>query len=93
MERNLTDKPPRKVASRFELAASRMADAWLHAGAVTVSADDLRIAREFLEQTGWIVQEAGGGLMRLARRRGGAEHELTRQGVVLLALRRLAGRG
>ena len=77
MDHDVTRKTPRKVASRFELAASRMAEAWLEAGTVTVSADDLRVAREFLTQTGWTVREARGGLLRLARKRGGPVREMT----------------
>jgi hypothetical protein len=42
VDQNVTRKKPRKIISRFELAASRMAEAWLEAGEVTVSADDLR---------------------------------------------------
>jgi len=92
VDHDVTGKKPRKVASRFELAASRMAEAWLEAGAVTVSADDLRVVREFLTQTGWTVREARGGLLRLARKRGGPVREMTREAVVLFALRGLAER-
>lgn len=93
MDQDVTRKKPRKVVSRFELAASRMAEAWLEAGAVTVSADDLHVAREFLTQTGWTVREARGGLLRLTRKRGGPVREMTREAVVLFALRGLAERG
>ena len=92
MDQDVTKKKPRQVVSRFELAASRMAGAWLKAGMITVSADDLRVAREFLTQTGWTVREVSGGLVQLARRRGGPVHRMTREAVVLFALRDLAAR-
>ena len=53
MDHDVTRKKPRKVASRFELAASRMAEACLEAGAVTVSADDL-LSAFLLEHQGLI---------------------------------------
>jgi hypothetical protein len=92
VDQNVTRKKPRKVLSRFELAASRMAEAWLEAGAVIVSPDDLRVAREFLTHTGWTVREVSGGLLQLARKRGGPVHRMTREKVVLFALRDLASR-
>jgi len=92
VDQDVTKKKPRKVVSRFELAASRMAGAWLEAGAITVSPDDLRVAREFLTHTGWMVREVNGGLLQLARRRGGPARQMTREGVVLFALRGLAER-
>ena len=92
MDHDVTKKKPRKVASRFELAAPRMAEAWLEAGTITVSADDLQVAREFLTQAGWTVREARGGLLSLGRKRGGPVREMTREAVVLFALRGLAER-
>jgi hypothetical protein len=93
VDQDVTRKKPRKVVSRFELAASRMAEAWLEAGAVTVSADDLRVAREFLTHTGWTVREVRGGFLQLARKRGGLVREMSPEAVVLFALRGLAERG
>jgi hypothetical protein len=92
VDHDVTSKKPRKVASRFELAASRMAEAWLEAGAVTVSADDLQVAREFLTHTGWTVREVQGGILQLTRGRGGPVREMTREAIVLFALRGLAER-
>jgi hypothetical protein len=92
VDTNVTEKPPKKVVSRFELAASRMADAWLRAGRVTVSREDLRIARDFLEQAGWVVRDLGCGLVELAAKRGGPSREMSFEALVLLAMRRLAGR-
>ena len=91
MDTNVTEKPPKKVVSRFELAASRMADAWLRTGRVTVSREDLQIARDFLEQTGCVIRDVGCGLVELASKRGGPSQEMTFEALVLLAMRRLAG--
>jgi hypothetical protein len=91
VEQNVVEERPKTVASRFELAASRMAEQWLSAGHMSVSAGDLRIAREFLEQTGITVEETPGVLIRLTHRDGRTQ-EMTREGAVMLALRRLAGR-
>lgn len=90
MEQDVVEQRPRDVTSRFELAASRMADAWLEAGRMEVSAADLRIAREFLEQAGWKVEERTGGTVRLSQQ--GRTQDLSREEAVMLALRRLAGR-
>ena len=92
MDRNVTEKPPRAVVNRFELAAARMADAWVRAGRVTVTSDDLAIAREFLQAMGWKVTDGRGGLLRVVARRSRRVLELTPEGAVLLAMRRLAGR-
>lgn len=92
MEQNVVEQRPRTVGSVFELAASRMAEAWLSAGRVEVSAGDLRLAREFLEQTGCQVDETPGVLVRV-RHRDGRVQEMTREATVMLALRRLASRG
>lgn len=91
MEQNVVEERPRPVASRFELAASRLTEAWLNAGQVSVTADDLRMARDFLAQTGITVEETPGVLVRI-RHRDGRSQETTREGAVLLALRRLASR-
>ena len=92
MDRNVTEKPPRAVVNRFELAAARMADAWVRAGRVTVTSDDLAIAREFLQAMGWKVTDGRGGLPRVVARRSRRVLQLTPEGAVLLAMRRLAGR-
>jgi hypothetical protein len=92
VDRNVTEKPPRAVVNRFELAAARMADAWVRAGRVTVTSDDLAIAREFLQAMGWKVTDGRGGLLRVVARRSRQVLQLTPEGAVLLAMRRLAGR-
>jgi hypothetical protein len=91
MEEDLTAKQPHPVRTRFELAIGRMMDGWLTAGRVEVSADDVRLAREFLEHAGWRVEEAGHALLRLIHRDGRSE-EVTREAAVLTALRRLVRR-
>ena len=82
---------PRPVQSRFELAAARLADAWLAKGRVTASADDLRIARDYLEHVGWNVRELPGVLVQLEDQDGRVE-EMSREAVILVAFRRLVAR-
>jgi hypothetical protein len=91
VDQNVTEKPPRFVASRFELAAGRMADAWLRAGRVVVSQADLQLATEFLRQAGWRVESRRAGLIRV-HPRGGPERTMTAETLELLAFRRLAQR-
>lgn len=91
MDRNVVDEKPQPVASRFELAASRIADTWLSTGHLSVSTEDLRLASEYLAQTGITVEETPGVLVRI-RHRDGRAQDTTREAAVLLALRRLAKR-
>jgi hypothetical protein len=89
MERNVVDDDrPRTIATRFELFAAKLMETWLTAGNVQVSADDFRMAAEFLRHTGWNVEETAGLMVRL-RRKGGETHELTREAALLLAVREL----
>jgi hypothetical protein len=83
------DERPKAVSARFELAAARLAQEWLEAGEVRVSATDFAVAREFLEQVGWQVQLVPGLLVRLIGV-DGHEREMTRENCVLQALRILA---
>ena len=87
MEHDLTEKVPHRVQTRFELAIRRMVDAWLEAGRMEVSAGDVKLAREFLEQTGSKVEEAADGLRIIS---GGHVQEFSREAAVMAALRRLA---
>ena len=80
--------PPPEVRSRFALAAARMADAWLRAGHIRVSAHDFRIVRDFLERDGWMVEELPGVCVRL-RSGGVLSADMTREAAALVALRRL----
>jgi len=87
-ETRLPIGPPPEVRSRFALAAARMADAWLRAGHVRVSAHDFRIVRDFLERDGWMVEELPGVCVRL-RSVGVLSADMTREAAALVALRRL----
>jgi hypothetical protein len=89
MDEDVTKNPPRAIRARFELVAGRIADAWISSGKLHVSGADLRLAQEFLEQTGYTVQEIPGLLVRLTHHDGRSE-EMTREKAVLLAMRRLA---
>ena len=84
--------PPPEVESRFALAAARMADAWLRAGHIRVSAHDFRIVRDFLERDGWTVEELPGVSVRL-QSGGVLSAEMTREAAALVALRRLVAPG
>ena len=88
MDQDVTKNPPRTIRGRFELVAARIADAWINSGQLKVSTADLLLAQEFLEQTGYRVQEVPGLLVRLTRE--GRSEEMTREKAVLLAMRRLA---
>jgi hypothetical protein len=88
LDQDVIDNPPRRIRARFELIASRIADAWISSGKLEVSVSDLRLAQEFLEQTGYQVQEVPGLLIRLTR--DGQSEEVTREKAILLAMRRLA---
>jgi len=83
---------PRQVRSRFELAAVRIADAWLAAGHAKASADDLQMARDFLEQVGCNVRELPGVLVRLEDEDGRVV-EMSREAAIVVAFRRLVARG
>ena len=91
MAEHIVEGRVRAVESRFELAAPRIIERWLAVGAVAVSPADLRVAQEFLEQAGWKVQRSFGGLVRVTNRQGHAQ-EMSREDVVLMAIRRLAKR-
>ena len=87
VEQNVLEQRPIPVRTRFELAAHRITSQWIAAGRLDVSADDLRAAGEFLETVGTRVERVTGAL-RVVRH--GRAREVTREGVVLLALRELA---
>lgn len=91
MEENVVEKRPRSVECRFELAASRIIDACLAAGSVQVTAADIKLAEEYLEQAGWIIQRLIGARVRMVNRQGRAQ-EVTREALVMMALRSLAHR-
>jgi len=90
MEHLVTEERARPVSTRFELAVGPMVERWLAAGRVQISAIDVRLAREFLEHSGWTVEELPGSLLRVSRK--GRGEEMTREAAVVEALRRLAAR-
>jgi hypothetical protein len=87
VEDDLVASRPVEVRTRFELAAARIADDWLSTGLVRVSRADFRATRDFLERDGWKVEEVLGVRVRLTHRE--VAEETTREGCVLVALRRL----
>lgn len=91
MDHDVTQERALPVRTRFELAIRRMMDAWLTAGRVRVSAGDVQLAREFLEQNGCKVEDAPEARLRLVNREGRSQ-EMTREDAVVTALRRLANR-
>jgi hypothetical protein len=92
MEEDILEQRPRPVRTRFELAAHRLVEAWLAVGRMRVTANDMQLAREFLEESGWRVEDdVAGAKVRVARQ--GRTQELTREGTVMMALRRLADGG
>jgi hypothetical protein len=88
VEYDLTEKRARPVRTRFELAVGRMMDAWIAAGRVRVSPRDVKLAREFLEQTGWTFEETSNARVRVVNQQGRAQ-EMTREAAVVTAMRRL----
>jgi hypothetical protein len=91
VEHIVTEERARLVSTRFELAIGRMIERWVTAGRVQISANDVRMAREFLEQDGCRVEDLPDLRVRVVSRRGRGE-EMTREDAVVAALRRLANR-
>ena len=91
MEHDVTEERAHQVRTRFELAVGRMMDGWLTAHRIEVSATDVKLACEFLEHTGWKVEDAPLARLRVVTS-DGHEEEITREAAVLMALRRLASR-
>ena len=89
MEHDLTQDGPHTVCTRFELGVQRMIDTWIAAGRFEVSPADLQLACEFLEQAGWTVEDAPLARIRIVDREGQVA-EMSREGAVMAALRRLA---
>src|SRR5438093_4847251 len=89
VEHDLSEHQPHAVRTRFELAIQRMIDAWMAAGRLEVSPADVKLAREFLEYSGWKVEDGSEGRVRIVDSDGQAE-ELSREDAVMAALRRLA---
>jgi hypothetical protein len=89
-EHDRVSPPPRlrPVATRFEVAAPRLADAWLRAGRIEVSRADLDPALEYLARLGVQVRSPEAILLSVEHPDGRLE-ELTREQVMLLAFRQL----
>ena len=85
----MLEERARPVATRFELAVTRMIDGWVAKGKVTLSEADLRLVREFLEHTGCRVEIMDGQRVRIVSDKG-RTREMTREAAVVAALRRLA---
>jgi hypothetical protein len=83
---DVLENPPRTLRTRFELAAARIADTWLEANHVSTSTADYRLAREFLEQSGWVVESRPGLTVRILRGHTFSE-EIPREEMVAIALR------
>jgi hypothetical protein len=83
---DVLDNPPRKLQTRFELAAARIADAWLDSRHISTTAADYRMAREFLEEFGWVVEPRPGLTVRILREHTFSE-EIPREEMVAIALR------
>ena len=89
MDQNVTNNRPKAVTARFQLAAARLADAWAANGSLTVTADDMALATDYLRQVGWQVRHVEGLIVRLTDRDGRTE-DVSREQAVLRALRELA---
>jgi len=88
---DLLADPPRAIRVRFEVAATRIAEQSLRRGLLRVSGDDFDLAREFLVQQGWQIEELPGLYVQVAGP-AGARGPMTREACVMIALRRLAAR-
>jgi hypothetical protein len=91
VEHDLLENRALPVHTRFELAIRRMTEAWLAAGRVRVSAGDVKLAREYLEQSGCKVEDAAEARLRLFNP-DGRPQEMTREALVMAAFRRLTNR-
>lgn len=86
---DVTCQRPRPVGSRFELAARRLMEGWLAAGRLCVSRDTFQLAADFLVRCGLKVHSLAGGEARIVSEHGRSSI-LSREAVVVLALRRMA---
>jgi len=86
---DVTLSPPRAVESPFELAGRRLAERWLAVGRITADAGDLRMAVAFLGRFGVTVESGPGVDFRLLSA-AGRTTLLTREALLVLALRHLA---
>ena len=83
----LTDRP-RAVESPFELAARRIMANWLETQCVMATADDLRLATDFLKRAGVTIESLPGCEVRLVSERG-QDSIMSREAAVMTAIRHL----
>jgi hypothetical protein len=83
----LTDRP-RAVDSPFELAARRIMANWLETSCVAATADDLRLATDFLKRVGVTIEHLPGCEVRLVSERG-QDAIMSREAAVMTAIRHL----
>jgi hypothetical protein len=88
---DVLNQPPRTVEYRFELAARRIVDGWLEDGRVRASAEDVRLAAEFLKRCGHTAEVLPGLDVRMVSP-SGHETIVSREDAVMVALRHLASR-
>jgi hypothetical protein len=91
VEHIVTEERVQAVSTRFELAIGRMIERWVAAGRFEIDANDVRMAREFLEREGCKVEDLPDLKVRVVSRRGRLS-DMTREDAVMEALRRLASR-
>lgn len=83
---DVLENPPRPLRTGFEIAAMRIADAWLESRRIATTTADYRMAREFLEQTGWEVEQRPGLTVRVLRG-STCSDDIPREEMVAIALR------
>jgi hypothetical protein len=83
---DLVTIPPLAIEEPFVLAARRITATWLATRDVTASADDLRLAAQFLQRIGLTLEPLPGLLVRLVSERGRAT-VMSREAAVLTAIR------
>ncbi len=82
--------PPRAFADPFAFAARRITTTWLATRDVTASADDLRLAAEFLRRIGLTLEPLPGLLVRLVS--GSCTTVMSREDAVMTAIRCVVAR-
>jgi hypothetical protein len=87
---DLVTDPPRPLDDPFALAARRITATWLATREVVASADDLRLAGQFLERVGLTMELLPGLLVRLVSAQGRAT-VMSREAAVIAAIRCVAG--
>jgi hypothetical protein len=83
---DLVADPPRAFDDPFALAARRITATWLATRDVTASAEDLRMAAQFLQRVGMTLEPLPGLLVRLVSERG-RETVMSREAAVMTAIR------